>query len=479
MRTLIAHFLALIGMLSAPEAGALPPASFTPEQIIAEKRLDLLRDEPYYHPVRPDTLTGEIYVQLRKWDLIFTGPLPEHAGNINNIIPGRYDHTIAYVGKDERGYAYFVEINVNSLIDREGIRLFSPGTDFGDVLHPSGLRFWSDYAIEYRWAKTFRDEVRTRVLASDAALTRQLISDLNQKLPYQMPAGIGPNPLVRREILLVDDGMDGGASCSDYWTTLFEEHASTCFYGVRFSKEDFIDYVLNDPAGRAAYIPDEVNPLPRRLTGAQLLGLGFSVVEDEPHVFSCGGEPESGLVLAELIMDSPLLIDPPVVIAPEDPRHLSDAIEYYNPGIDRYLITNAAEASLIDAGNAGPGWERTGENFKTWSLPRGGAVAVNRFFASASTAHFLTLSPVERDALLLLNPSNEARDDAWILEGITFYLRAPVDGTCPEGTLNVHRVYKQIKNGGPAHRYSIDTKTINAMTSIGWEDEGVVMCAPH
>jgi hypothetical protein len=476
---LIAVTFALVGVVGPYGAGASATQSFTPEQIIAGKRLDLLRDEAYYHPVRPDPLEGEVYVRLQKWDLVFTGPLPQHAGNINDIIPGRYDHTLAYVGKDREGYAYFVEINVNSLYDLEGVRMFSPGTDFGDQRHPSGARFWSDYEIEYRWARTFRDDIRSTLRAEDASLTARVTADLEARLPYQMPAKLGPNPMTSKEILLVDDGMEGGANCSDYWTTLFEEQANICFYGVRFSAEDFIEYVLTDPAGQRAYIPDEVNPLRIRLTGRQLLGLGFSVVEDAPHAFRCGGPPESGLVLAELIMDSPLLAAPPIAVPPADPRYLINTIEYHHPELDRYVRTNPTEADLIDSGSAGPGWIRTGAGFNAWSRPRGGATAVNRFFSPSASAHFLTNAHEERDALIALNPANNLDNDTWVLEGIAFYMHAADDGKCPDDTIAVHRVFKSPAIGGPAHRYLTDIPAIHAMIQRGWSYEGVAMCAPR
>lgn len=458
---------------------ATPLPEPSTEQIIAEARLDLLRDEPYYHPVRPDPLAGETYVRLRKWDLVFTGPLPEHAGNINNIIPGRYDHTLAYVGKDSRGYAYFVELNVNSLVDLEGIRMFSPGTDFGDAYHPSGDRFWSDYGIEFRWAKTFREDVRSTILAADGRLSAQVMIDLRAQLPYQMPAALSANTLISRKIHLIDDGNEDGAGCTDYWTNLFEDQANVCFHGVRFGADDFIDYVLNDPAGQLAYIPDEVNPLPLQLTGRDLLDMGFVVVEDVPHVFRCGGEPEAGLVLADLVIDSPLLEDPPTSSAPPDARYLIDAIEYYHRGLDRYLVTNRTEAERIDSGVAGPGWLRTGKTFKVWSHPRGGAVAVSRFFTAGTQAHFLTLDAGERDFLRSLNPSNVLREDAWMLEGITFYLHAPTNGTCPEATVEIHRMFKHSTDSGPSHRYMVDETDVASMLAAGWQFEGLAMCAPR
>lgn len=467
----------LIGAIAHGDLISSAVAQLTPDEIIADARIDVLKDEPYFHLVRADPLRGETYLELRKWDMVFTGPLPGFGSNINNIIPGRYDHSLAYVGKDSSGYAYFVELNVNSLTDLEGIRIFSPGTDFGDVKHSSGARFWSDFPTEYRWAKTFHEDVRAQLLANDVQLTKRVITDLRNHLPYQMPASLGDISLGSRTILLADDGLDRGAGCTDYWTILFEEYAGTCFYGVRFSAEDFIDYVLNDPAGQLAYIPDEVNPLPWRLSGRELLRLGFTVQEDAPHAFLCGGEPESGLVLADLLIDNPMLADPPEAQAPADPAHLSQVVEYYHPGLDRFLLTNLTEAEQIDRGDAGPGWTRTGVSFKAWTHPRGDAIGVTRFYAKGPRSHFLTIDTEERDTLLSLNPLNGNAPDVWIIEGITFYMHPLSEGRCLDGTAEIIRLF----NGNstrPAHRYTPDRTIANKMTDDGWINEGTAMCAP-
>lgn len=473
----------LLCMVISQHIGATSPsgigAQLTPDAIISHARLDLLADEPYRHPVHPDPVEGESYLELRKWDLVFTGPLPGHSSNINNIIPGRYDHTIAYVGKDASGYAYFVELTQSSLANSEPIKLFSPGKDFGEDRHPSGDRFWSDFFREYRWAKTFRDEIRVQVLAHDKALTAQVMQDLREGLLYEIPARYPDNPLADRRVILVDDGPVGGSTCTDYWTYLFEQQANVCFYGVRMTGEELFDYVLNDPEGRKAYVPDEVNPLPFRLNGRDLLNMGFRVEEDEPHHFRCGGEPESGMVLADLLIDNPYLLDPPEALAPLDARHLVDTIEYHHAGLDRYLLTNETEAAMIDTGSAGSGWVRTGFAFKAWSKPGGNAVAVSRFHVASAKSHFLTADRGERDQLRALNPSTPSDPEAWALEGISFYILAPQDGSCPSETTAVHRLFDGSPVTGPRHRYTTRLDIIDTMTRQGWTHEGVAMCAPN
>jgi hypothetical protein len=76
---------------------------------------------------------------------------------------------------------------------------------------------------------------------------------------------------------------------------------------VRISVEEATTYFLEDRQGQMAYAPVELSPFPTPVPLHELLKLGFTIIEDDPHVFACDMDSETGLVLPSLIMTSPLL----------------------------------------------------------------------------------------------------------------------------------------------------------------------------
>ena len=160
-------------------------------------------------------------------------------------------------------------------------------------------------------------------------------------------------------------------------------------------------------------------------------------------------------------------------------------VEFYNTNLDNYFITaDPSEAGAIDNGSAGPGWSRTGNNFKS-----GGSTPVCRFYGSQSpgpNSHFYTVDPGECASLKALQASTPATEKRWNFESLDFYSTRPIPGlsgapvTCPTGTTPVYRAY----NNGYArgvdsnHRISSNQTAIQQVVARGWISEGVVMCAP-
>jgi uncharacterized delta-60 repeat protein len=160
--------------------------------------------------------------------------------------------------------------------------------------------------------------------------------------------------------------------------------------------------------------------------------------------------------------------------------------EFHNTLLDHYFITaDPAEAAAIDAGAAGPGWERTGLGFRAWiaaqgvpnaQLPGipGAASPVCRFYGTPGVgpnSHFYTVDAKECDAV---------RGDAgWRFEGIGFYVIAPAEGRCVFGTVPVYRAYNnKFAQNDSNHRYATSLAVIASMTRQGWIAEGVAFCAP-
>lgn len=172
------------------------------------------------------------------------------------------------------------------------------------------------------------------------------------------------------------------------------------------------------------------------------------------------------------------------IIQAGDTGMAGQVVEFYNAGLDHYFITaNPNEAAAIDSGVAGPGWNRTGNTFKS-----GGTTSVCRFYGSYSpgpNSHFYTVAPGECQGLknqqLPADDPRKLTDKSWNFESLDFVSTPPVAGTCPAGTASVYRAY----NNGHArgvdsnHRITPSQAAIQEAVARGWSNEGVVMCAPE
>ena len=153
-------------------------------------------------------------------------------------------------------------------------------------------------------------------------------------------------------------------------------------------------------------------------------------------------------------------------------------LEFYNTRLNHYFITaDVAEASAIDAGAAGPGWQRSGRGFRAWTAKAGVAVdakPVCRFYGTPGVgpnSHFYTANAAECDAV--------RNDPGWRYEGVAFYSIVPGGGGCPTGMQRVLRAYNnRFSQNDSNHRYTTDPDIIVAMQQQGWSDEGAVLCAP-
>ena len=156
------------------------------------------------------------------------------------------------------------------------------------------------------------------------------------------------------------------------------------------------------------------------------------------------------------------------------PQPIVTVTEYHNTILDHYFLSSTPEENaIIDAGGAGPGWERTGESFSA-TLPDGCTDAsrwVWRFYAPPPTnSHFFTVDPGECGFL-------RNHDPGWIYEGRAFGADLPVDGACPASRRPVYRLYNnRWMFGDSNHRYTVKPEVYQAMIDQGWAGEGVAMC---
>lgn len=309
----------LLSIAIITSSHALTPQKITP--VLEKIDLYQLKDETYYFPANYSPDDKIVFLPLQRWDLIFTG---DHINriddtmdleNLNHIIPGPFNHVMVYMGKDANGLAYAIELNVSSLEEGGGLSLICLGSDFGLLRHP-GTRYIHDKSMmTRRWAMRLIDTAYEQLRIHEDLLFSKLHNDLVMSFPYQFEIEHSGN-LWDRYIYLVDDGFEGGTSCSGYWMTLFEEYADLCIKNVRMSAQEMVEYALNSPEGSLAYVPPEMNPFPFPILFSQLLTMGFEIVPDEPHVYSCDGTEENGIVLPYLIMQSDQLREIPELKSP-------------------------------------------------------------------------------------------------------------------------------------------------------------------
>lgn len=163
-------------------------------------------------------------------------------------------------------------------------------------------------------------------------------------------------------------------------------------------------------------------------------------------------------------------------------------IEFYNSNLDNYFITaDASEAAQIDNGSAGPGWSRTGNTFKS-----GGTASVCRFYGSyspGSNSHFYTVDPAECQGLknqqIPVGDPHKLTTKSWNFESLDFVSTPPttggINGTCPTGTTPIYRAYNNgfARGVDSNHRITSSQTAIQQVVARGWNNEGVVMCAPN
>jgi len=184
-----------------------------------------------------------------------------------------------------------------------------------------------------------------------------------------------------------------------------------------------------------------------------------------------------------------LICNPPVIVK-------GTVVEFFNSTLDHYFMTiEAAEATAIDNGAAGPGWARTGITFTAWPQAAGApfnARPVCRFYGSITpgpNSHFYTVDDDECVQLKALQASTPAGQPKWNYEGTAFYAGTPIRGT-PTGATScasipvstVPRRVERFYNGRAQlndsnHRYTVTVNAANEMIQKGWSIEGLVMCA--
>lgn len=152
--------------------------------------------------------------------------------------------------------------------------------------------------------------------------------------------------------------------------------------------------------------------------------------------------------------------------------------EYFNTGTGHYFITaGTGEMASIEAGSAGPGWQKTGYSFASSGLA---GSPVCRFYGNPAlnsrglrigpNSHFYTVSAGECEQV--------KKDNGWLYEGLAFNAFALDAQFCHESQVPVFRAYNNdFVHNNSNHRYTTSRQVYRDMQARGWLGEGVVFCA--
>lgn len=147
--------------------------------------------------------------------------------------------------------------------------------------------------------------------------------------------------------------------------------------------------------------------------------------------------------------------------------------EFYNSILKHYFRTSSSgEADDIDGGSAGPGWQRTGDNFVALA-PGFGAIGndVCRFYTFGANSHFYTAFADECESL-------KAPSSGWVYESTAYRIQLPSAGNCPAATEPVHRLYNnRFAFNDSNHRFTTQFANVAPLEAQGWIYEGVAFCA--
>lgn len=242
---------------------------------------------------------------IKPFDFIFVGGFPDNLdtpdfdeSETNLAIPGKYTHLIVYLGRASDGTPYAAEMTTTLEERKYHFRLIKL-SDFMDD-YDSGrfdLPIVSVNLYKYKNVdvKRLKPDDFNNVMSNKELILTQIYEDIKNMLTYEFQF-FWSQDMSDKNIYLIDDGVNGGIACTDYWLYLFEDIGGVCIKGSRADKTELIDYFTNDTVGKTVKIPSTLNPFPFDLFIKDIVGfLGFEIHNPEPHFFSCDSSYEAGI----------------------------------------------------------------------------------------------------------------------------------------------------------------------------------------
>lgn len=149
---------------------------------------------------------------------------------------------------------------------------------------------------------------------------------------------------------------------------------------------------------------------------------------------------------------------------------VSDVWRFWSPVLSRHFYTISQTERDFVLGAYGRVWTYEGVAYRAYTSPDvAGLLPVYRFWSDRLSAHFYTISEVEKDLVA------GQYADVWTYEGIAFYAWPP--GAQPAGTVPVHRFWSSDLE---THFYTASERErfVVAPNAAGvWADEGVAWYA--
>jgi hypothetical protein len=146
--------------------------------------------------------------------------------------------------------------------------------------------------------------------------------------------------------------------------------------------------------------------------------------------------------------------------------------ELHNDHIDRYFLEpNEADLLSILQGSAGPGWSTTGYSFRAWSqVPLSSGDACHYELANEFTGNSV------RDC------GYRKRLGRWMFDGDGGFFIEAADSTgrCPDGLLQVNRVYNprlSLARNFSSERFVTSDSAARELIANGWVSLPATMCA--
>ncbi|MCF7977524.1 MAG: hypothetical protein K9L82_05825 [Chromatiaceae bacterium] len=250
---------------------------------------------------------------VQPWDFIAVGgcrddPMTElEEGIASPFIPGDFTHLSVYLGRDAAGRPIAMELTDEIRlpeITQLRITVLPEGSDEApDRLGLPQVEIGYQHC-DWRWSRPLQPADRDAVADAADTLIATLQRHWQSDFPYQLPY-LWSGQLLDRNVWLIDDGLELGANCTDYWLSVLEEVAGVCLTGTRMSAAEITAFFQTDPIGSKTPIPDFLNPLPFPVTAKDILNLGYTIIDPAPHRFSCDGTEETGLAFP-----SPFILSP-------------------------------------------------------------------------------------------------------------------------------------------------------------------------